>query len=1016
MSELLGEARVLIRPDTTAFRAELETAVLTAAKGVVVPVQVTAVTSAKGSTAAAAAVAASTEELNAALMQQGVEQERVTKSSRSLTAAENAQAVAAKKLALADTEVATAATEVSAAQTQATRSVAATAAAERAVTLARRTGNVELIRSTELLAAQAATLEAEKIAALDAARAEAVHAASLRQVSTAGIASGASLLGLRGAVLTAGAAFLGATVAIQAAIRAISQAAELEKQLNVFRVTAGATADEMKRVGETAKQLGSDITLPGVTAGTAAEALTELARAGLDVNESLNAVRGTLQLATAAQIDNAQATELVANTLNSFRLSGSEAAKVADLLAGAANESQGSIADMGQALRQVAPVAALVGFTVEDTVTVLTQLSRAGLSASDAGTSFRTAILRLIQDMPKVEKAVADLGLRLRDAQGALRVEVFAELQSALSKMSPAAREAAVASLGGADAIRTFGLLARAARGDFEATREAITRMGIAAEVASAQTQGFSGDVEALKNSTDILGVEVAQLVIGPLAAYVRGLADLVSATNKAITSTKSLVETLKDLASPLGEIIPFQDKVAAGFTKIAGTALKVQFLGPAITAAGFAMRFFGGETKKAGDDLNVFDGIAGSVTGTIDDLIGALRKAAGTIATPKDSGLNVKQIENVVSGFDEREVRARISGDTNTLIAVLQQEQDFLEQQLDREFVQRRPELRRKLENALLGVTNELASISQDAANKKKSAAAALATAQNEADQNLLDALSAGRTRQENRIAIAEQTTGLQDDIRAQVGLKRLLIRQIAVINEQVQDERAKASAILALTTALIATNGAIKKLQAQRKQEQADRKDQIQELNIQIAQERGNDAALERAINASIKTLNKQIRAAKGDQVKVKQLILERERLRNQLKDLNKADQETRNGFKTFVFEQLQAQQGFAANLLGNIIRGPTTGLVGVPSPSGIPLPNVDDAIKVGQGAAAARQGGSPTAGQQNTVIALLERILTTLKQANRADSAPEARYERRQGSAALDGIGGGGTNAVM
>ena len=84
-----------------------------------------------------------------------------------------------------------------------------------------------------------------------------------------------------GAVLTAGAAFLGATVGLQTFARSIGLAAELERSLNVFQVTAGATADQMERVSETARALGRDITLPGVAAQDAAATMTELAKAGL---------------------------------------------------------------------------------------------------------------------------------------------------------------------------------------------------------------------------------------------------------------------------------------------------------------------------------------------------------------------------------------------------------------------------------------------------------------------------------------------------------------------------------------------------------------------------------------------------------------------------------------------------------------------------------------------------------------------------------------------------------------
>ena len=46
--------------------------------------------------------------------------------------------------------------------------------------------------------------------------------------------------------------------------KAIRGAADLEAELNVFRITAQASGDEMERVAEEARRLGADITLPAV--------------------------------------------------------------------------------------------------------------------------------------------------------------------------------------------------------------------------------------------------------------------------------------------------------------------------------------------------------------------------------------------------------------------------------------------------------------------------------------------------------------------------------------------------------------------------------------------------------------------------------------------------------------------------------------------------------------------------------------------------------------------------------
>lgn len=213
----------------------------------------------------------------------------------------------------------------------------------------------------------------------EAARAIREKNIRLGETRKAALASAASLAGLRGAVLAASTPFLAATVAITAFSKAVSAAASLEESLNVFQATAGATADEMERVSAAAISLGKDVSLPGVAAGDAATTMTELAKAGLSVEDSIAGARGVLLLATAAQIDFASASELAASALNSFGLGGDQAGRVADVFAAAANAAQGSIQDFALANQQVDAVARQVGLSLEDTTTLLAELAKNGL-------------------------------------------------------------------------------------------------------------------------------------------------------------------------------------------------------------------------------------------------------------------------------------------------------------------------------------------------------------------------------------------------------------------------------------------------------------------------------------------------------------------------------------------------------------------------------------------------------------------------------------------------------------
>jgi TP901 family phage tail tape measure protein len=55
----------------------------------------------------------------------------------------------------------------------------------------------------------------------------------------------------------------------------------------------------MKRVAERSRELGKDITLPGISAKDAALAMVELGKAGLSVNDTMAASKGVLSLAKA---------------------------------------------------------------------------------------------------------------------------------------------------------------------------------------------------------------------------------------------------------------------------------------------------------------------------------------------------------------------------------------------------------------------------------------------------------------------------------------------------------------------------------------------------------------------------------------------------------------------------------------------------------------------------------------------------------------------------------------------
>ncbi|MDF2751659.1 MAG: phage tail tape measure protein family [Gaiellaceae bacterium] len=357
-----------------------------------------------------------------------------------------------------------------------------------------------------------------------------------------------ALVGLGGGQLAARFAFFGAGGAAIAAIAsgfvASAQAAgTFEQSLNVLQATADATDEQLEQMAELARDLGADLTLPAVTAQNAADAMTELARAGLDVNEVMGAARGTLQLATAANTDVATAARIVATSLNAFNLAGEEATRVADLLAAASINASGDMQDFALAIQQSAAVADLAGLTIDQLVGALTLLANRGLIGSDAGTSLRTALLRLIPTTREAAQFMEVLGIQIDRTRtvGQQLPDLLDQYQASLARLNPTLRQAVLAQIAGQDAVRSLSFLIEGGGDELERYIELTSQGGEAQRLTEARTEGFLGALQGLNSQLQTLSTNVGGLFIPVLTEVTRVVTGLIAPINELFEALRKL-------------------------------------------------------------------------------------------------------------------------------------------------------------------------------------------------------------------------------------------------------------------------------------------------------------------------------------------------------------------------------------------------------------------------------------------------------------------------------------------
>lgn len=323
-------------------------------------------------------------------------------------------------------------------------------------------------------------------------------------------------------------------------------------EMNSLQAVTQASGAAMEAAAAKARALGNDMDLPATSAGDAAAAMTELAKGGFTLQESMEAAKGTLQLAAAAQIDAASAATIQSQALQAFGLTADYASTAADVLSGAANASSAEITGIAHGLQQAGTVAHQFGVSMEDTATTLAVFANAGIQGSDAGTLMKSALLALTDQGKPAQAAIEELGLTVYDAHGKFvgMSDLFDQLNLAASRMTDEQYQAATATLFGSDAMRLAGIAAQQGAEGFNRTRSAVTRAGQAAELAAAQTQGLPGAIEMVGNAWEETALGIYTSIEGPLANGLKGLAEGITGLAPTIADfSAAAVGTFADLA-----------------------------------------------------------------------------------------------------------------------------------------------------------------------------------------------------------------------------------------------------------------------------------------------------------------------------------------------------------------------------------------------------------------------------------------------------------------------------------
>ena len=372
------------------------------------------------------------------------------------------------------------------------------------------------------------------------------------------------------------------------------------------------------------------------TSSEAAEAMRFLGMAGFKTNEILTATPAILNLAIAGNMDLGRTADIASNILTGFNMSASKTAEVADVLAQAARNTNVDVEMLGQTMKFVAPAAAAVGGTLQETAALAGVLGNAGIQSTMAGTMLRSAYLRLAapakagakalgkmreemqisaEEMPDVakeallaQKRLSGLGVKIFD-NGKMRsmVDILKDMHEATKNLSDDQKLSAIKDIFGTRS--TAGALAifkSVETGSFDEVLNKINNaQGTADEMAKRLKNTAIGASKELASATESIGISIGSTLLPAFATLARKVAFVAT---KISTLAEKFPVLTKYIGLTIASLISF--KIAAigvgyaftflkgGFLTMQGSLLAfrtaITFLGIAMPAVTTAIRVMG--------------------------------------------------------------------------------------------------------------------------------------------------------------------------------------------------------------------------------------------------------------------------------------------------------------------------------------------------------------------------------------------------------------------------------------
>lgn len=399
-------------------------------------------------------------------------------------------------------------------------------------------------------------------------------------------------------------------------------ATDFEKGMSEVKAISGATGKEFDALREKAIELGASTAF---SAGEVAEAMTEMAKAGWDSQQIIDGMSGVLDAAAASGEELATVSTIVADTITGFGMAAADSTRVADLLTQAANSGTIGITDLGESFKYIAPIAGVMGLSVEDVTTAISAMSMAGIKGSQAGTSLRTMLTRMVKPTDDVAAAMKELDIVLTNEDGSFKSldTIVSDMRGSFSNLTDEQKTYYATVLSGQEGMSGLLSLLNLTEEEYNEIGESMDNAkGIAKETAAVMQDNLQSKTEQLVGSLESLAIKLSDYVIPYIQRFVEWLTSLIEKFTALDPATQKIILKFAGLAAVAGPILAIFGKLTSRIGSVITTIGKLGG-GVKTLVSGFSAVKSGG--VAVGGMLGKLGGFFATTGGTVTIVITAI-------------------------------------------------------------------------------------------------------------------------------------------------------------------------------------------------------------------------------------------------------------------------------------------------------------------------------------------------------------------------------------------------------